>query len=628
MRYQAVIDPSNKNNSHSLTIDFIAEATGGEPLDILDVGCSAGYLGEYLRAKGHHVTGIDITAEAIAKAVEFLNEAYCLKVEDYLARNPERKFDVVIFGDVLEHVTNAEEVLRLTAHALKPLGRVVASIPNVGHLAVRAMLLEGRWEYANLGLLDRDHVRFFTRETIQKLFEDSGYDVNEMRSTSLPVETVDALCDMNLNPKFVAIAKNAAGGDASATIFQYVTMAQLKSSAPRIVCLVPDTSSGLFGFRVKAPLDNWARRHGGAVRYRLLGDQQPDDLLWGDVFLFERMGGAYTLHLIKVLKAHGKRVVFEIDDLLTELPDFLAHHRGSPETQQSLLDAITEADIITTTTLRLASQLKKINPNVFCVPNCIKDLPPERHAHLECTQSDTTPKATLIVASSDTVLVNFLIEPLLHIQQQYKQIGGIIKLIVVGPIDRALEQGGLTFERMPILSYADFSKLLQTLVNPIGLIPLDDSDFSACKSPIKYFDYSVAQIPSICSNVPPYADYIQQGITGILVDNITNAWVSAINNLIQSTEERRRLSNAARKYVIETHLADQAGDAWKVVIDQLNVKRVHIPGLVESSVLHIRPNINALWIIKKLIKWRTYTRALSILKSEGIAGVKKRLARW
>jgi hypothetical protein len=67
----------------------------------------------------------------------------------------------------------------------------------------------------------------------------------------------------------------------------------------------------LFGFRVKDPLDNWARRHGGAVRYRVLGEHRSEDLVWGDVFVFERMAGAYALHLIQVLKQYGKRVVFD-----------------------------------------------------------------------------------------------------------------------------------------------------------------------------------------------------------------------------------------------------------------------------------------------------------------------------
>jgi glycosyltransferase involved in cell wall biosynthesis len=503
---------------------------------------------------------------------------------------------------------------------------VIASIPNVSHLAVRAMLLEGRWDYANLGLLDRDHVRFFTRKTIEQLFQDAGYDAVDMRTTNLPVETVDEMCGMQLNPTFVDLAQKAAGDDDSVTVFQYVTMAQLQSDVPRVVCLVPNVKSGLFGFRVKAPLDNWARRHGGAVRYRVLGEHRPEDLIWGDVFVFERMAGAYTLHLIQALKQYGKRVVFEIDDLLTELPNFLAHHRGSPETQKSLKDAIAHADLVTTTTPRLAARLTTLNPQVVCVPNCIKDMPPARAAHGDAL----APKATLIVASSDTVLVDNLIAPLKHIQTKY---GDQIKVVVVGPISRAIEQGGIQFERAPVLPYPKFVELLQTLVNPIGLIPLDDSVFSSCKSPIKYFDYASASIPAICSNVPPYADYLVHQQTGLLVENTTEAWVNAMESLIQSTPQRQALAQAARDYVIATHLADQAGDAWETVIQTLNID--HSPrdpeamaSLVEASVLAIKPNISARWIANKLLRRHTYVRLRTILREEGIEGIKKRVAKW
>lgn len=620
MRYLSVIDPSNKNNSHSLTIDFIADAAFGEPLDILDVGCSAGYLGEYLRTQGHYVVGIDITPEAIAKATEFLNEAYCMKVEDYFASNPERKFDVVIFGDVLEHVTNAEEVLRLTARALKANGRVIASIPNVSHLAVRAMLLEGRWEYADLGLLDRDHVRFFTKTTIQKLFLESGFEVAEMRTTNLPVEVVDQLCHMQLNPVYVDAVKKIAANDPSATVFQYIAMAKLKSDVPRIVCMVPEMSSGLFGLRIKVPLENWANRHGGLIRFCILGEHQGEDITWGDVFVFQRYGGAYTVQLMEFLKAHGKSVFFEIDDLLIDLPDFLAHHRGSLEGQQLLRDAIACANVVTTTTPRLYERLLQLNSNVVCVPNCIKDLPPERMAHLE----HVAPIATLIVASSDSVLVDCLIEPLRFIQNKY---GEKIRLVVVGPIDSALERGGLKFERLPILSYSEFTGLLQTLVNPIGLIPLDQSEFSACKSPIKYFDYSAAQIPVICSNVPPYSDYVQHGINGVLVNDSSADWINSIQMLIEKTDERIRLSSAARQHVVEAHLVDRAGDAWKAVIDRLVIR----PGepIIFSDIPNprIHSRFDVAWILKKLIQRRTYAQLNSIYQREGVTGVKRWITR-
>lgn len=398
-------------------------------------------------------------------------------------------------------------------------------------------------------------------------------------------------------------------------------MAQLKSTSVRVVCMVPSTSIGLFIFRVEGPLTNWARRYGGEVRFRLIGEHEPNDLLWGDVFLFERLVGAYTLNLIKVLKAHGKRVVFEIDDLLTEVPDFLAHHRTNPEAQRSLVEAIALSDMVTTTTSRLASRLEKINPKVVCVPNCINELPPERMAH----QNGNQPLATLIVASTDTVLVDWLIQPLKQIQQKY---GEKIKVLVVGPINRALEKGGIHFEGLPILSYPDFTSLLQTLINPIGLIPLDDSTFSSCKSPIKFFDYAVACIPTICSNVPPYSDYVENNFSGLLVDNRTDAWIDAIERLILSIDDRKKLANNARQFVIATHLVDRAGDAWQTVINKIYVGRVETPGLVEASLVPVKLHLNAKWICKKLLERYTYQRLFTILKTEGIGGVKKRLARW
>jgi O-antigen biosynthesis protein len=621
MRYESVIDTSNKNNSHTLTIDLIAETAKGRSLDILDVGCSAGYLGEYLRSQGHHVTGIDITPEAVVKASGFLNEVHCLKVEDFFNLYYDRQFDIVIFGDVLEHVTNAEEVLTLTTKALKPSGKVVASIPNVGHLAVRAMLLEGRWEYSDLGLLDRDHVRFFTLPTIHQLFANTSYNVNDVRTTNLPVETVDEMCGMHLDPIFIEAARSVAANDESASVFQYVVLAEPKCQGPRVVCLLPSMDNGLFNFRAQIPLENWAKKNYGAVRFRLLGKQSADDLLWGDIFLFQRMGGAYTIHMINVLKEHGKCVVFEIDDLLTDLPDFLSHHHASPETQQSLFDAIRLADIVTTTTPRLAEKLAAINPKVMCVPNCIEIIPPTRVAHLD----SVAPKATLIVASSDSVLVDCLIQPLIHIQKIY---GAEIELVVVGPIADTLRAGGLVFKSIPILSYVDFCQLLQTLINPIGLIPLDSSTFSSCKSPIKFFDYSIAQIPSICSNVPPYSDYVQNATTGLLVNNDSAAWIDALETLIESVEMRCKISEAARQYVIDTHMADKAAIAWQSVIEKLDIQRVRIPGLVEASVTQFKPNINIRWIIKKLLQIQTYSKIRLIISKEGVKGLVSRIMKW
>ena len=618
MRYQSEINLENRNNSHTLTIEFIDQHAKGKSLQILDVGCSSGYVGEYLRTLGHYVTGLDITPDAIAIARDYLDEAHCAKVEDFLDQCPDRRYDIIIFGDVLEHVTNAEEVLQRAALALKPNGRVIASIPNIAHVAIRAMLLAGRWDYSELGLLDRDHLRFFTKESIYALFDSSGYEIYNSATTNLPVEIVAQMCNLTLDERCVEIAKEVSHGDDTATTFQYVVAAKLQPYMPRVVCVVPSFDNALFTLRIQRPLGNWSRRFKGSVRYRTFGTVGSNDLQWGDLFVFQRHVSDYSLHLMRALKAHGKRVVFEIDDLLTDIPDFLNHHRADESAQRYLIEAIRLANIVTTTTSRLAKELKKLNPNVINVPNCIDSLPDPRKAHNLSTDSPVT----LLVASSDKVLVDMLIKPLKQMLDKYEK---KIKLIVIGPISASISQAGLQFEEYPILSYEKFNHLIQTQSNAIGLIPLDGSKFSSCKSPIKFFDYSAAQIPCICSNVPPYSDYVQNNVTGILVDNSPTAWAAAIESLVTDPDLRIKLSDAARQHVVETHMVDEAGNAWRTLIEDLEITREEAPFLLAAAKYPPRMQVSLSWVGQKLVSRRAYGRLIEIWRSEGISGIKQRL---
>lgn len=98
----------------------------------------------------------------------------------------EGPFDCVVFNDVLEHLIDPWEALRLTRPLLSEAGRVVAMIPNIRHVrAVMPLLFRGRWDYADTGLLDRTHLRFFTRATMIDLFETAGYTVKSVTPQDL-----------------------------------------------------------------------------------------------------------------------------------------------------------------------------------------------------------------------------------------------------------------------------------------------------------------------------------------------------------------------------------------------------------------------------------------------------------
>lgn len=97
------------------------------------------------------------------------------------------KFDKILLLDVLEHFAEPERALGDAAVLLKPNGSIVVSIPNVANLTVRLMLLFGIFEYHDRGILDRTHLRFYTRRTAERLVESCGFEVTGRRMTIVPV---------------------------------------------------------------------------------------------------------------------------------------------------------------------------------------------------------------------------------------------------------------------------------------------------------------------------------------------------------------------------------------------------------------------------------------------------------
>jgi 2-polyprenyl-3-methyl-5-hydroxy-6-metoxy-1,4-benzoquinol methylase len=150
---------------------------------IADVGCSRGGFGVALRRSRGNVElwGIDadsaIAAEAAPHYDRFLNGFF----PEVLAEEDVR-FDCIVFNDVLEHMADPWAALRAAHSWLAPGGTVVGSIPNVRYFPVVARLLVlGDFSYTRNGVLDRTHLRFFTKRTVRDLFECSGFEVQNVR---------------------------------------------------------------------------------------------------------------------------------------------------------------------------------------------------------------------------------------------------------------------------------------------------------------------------------------------------------------------------------------------------------------------------------------------------------------
>ena len=152
---------------------------------VLDVGAGEGAFAEELHKRGCKVVALEVDP-ARAEASRKRGLEVAVKNMEHADLTDLGTFDVIVCADVLEHLTDPAAALERLKGILAPGGRILASIPNVAHYGVRLRLLAGRFEYTETGILDRTHLRFFTRVTAKRLFEDAGFRVTHESITVAP----------------------------------------------------------------------------------------------------------------------------------------------------------------------------------------------------------------------------------------------------------------------------------------------------------------------------------------------------------------------------------------------------------------------------------------------------------
>jgi SAM-dependent methyltransferase len=183
--YAALVAAHGLSPAHRLLVDAIPAGAR-----TLDVGCATGYLAAELAARGATVVGVEADAHAAASAAAVCERVICGDVEASDCRAELRAlapFDAFVCGDVLEHLRDPWDALAFLATLLRPGGTAAASIPNVAHWTGRRALLRGRFPYAEHGLFDRTHLRFFTRAGARELVEGAGLRVRAERFAPAPL---------------------------------------------------------------------------------------------------------------------------------------------------------------------------------------------------------------------------------------------------------------------------------------------------------------------------------------------------------------------------------------------------------------------------------------------------------
>lgn len=186
-----MVTPSNTNYQETSTSDLSPYFTNSRPellklipisaRRVLEIGCSAGQLGFAIKARQQaHVTGVDISPAAVAVAATVIDQAIATDLEQFDFPWDDESFDCIVAGDILEHLKDPWKVISQARRLLSAEGVLVVSIPNVSNLEILYQLSEGTWNYVDAGLLDRTHLRFFTRTTFLDALNAVGFVVKNI----------------------------------------------------------------------------------------------------------------------------------------------------------------------------------------------------------------------------------------------------------------------------------------------------------------------------------------------------------------------------------------------------------------------------------------------------------------
>ena len=150
---------------------------------ILEFGCGYGSLGKSLKARQNcYLHGVEINPRAADHLKDNYEKFWIADIENFSFVQLNSNYDSIIFPDVLEHLTNPWSVLDQSVNHLSCHGCIVTSIPNIRNFAVIfRLLVSGSWDYEPYGILDKTHLRFFTKSTIVEMFENAGLEIEEIR---------------------------------------------------------------------------------------------------------------------------------------------------------------------------------------------------------------------------------------------------------------------------------------------------------------------------------------------------------------------------------------------------------------------------------------------------------------
>lgn len=562
------------NNANPALLDRIPSTVGS----VLEVGCGAGALARSLKARLPHVRYVGcervtrLAVDAEEAGVDHLLLGDVEQLYDQIqALGP---YDCIIYGDVLEHLIEPEELLERHCALLSEGGLILASIPNAQHWSMLVNLIRGTFPRNESGLFDRTHLRWFTRRDIINLLEHLRLVPLEVTGQCLGTQQESEALAQGLAPLLPAMGVDPNTLRENLAPLQWVVRASFVHPRPlHLDCigLSPHTQAGMAHVRILQPLEALCRQPGVTGRFTDQGLQLLDASVVADrVLIWQRPTLAFpdALEKLRYLIARGYVVVVEYDDDPNFWPEIASNHhltfRGVHAVQVS--------------TPEIASIVRQHNPEVAVFANAVPELP-LLPAQRPCDEQQPVRLffAALNRQSDWEPYLDILRQCLIDFKDELR-----LDIVHDQMLDQALDVPNKTFS--PTLPYPAYCERMSQA--DLVWMPLLDTPFNRKKSDLKFLEAAARGLVAVASQTV-YSTVIEDQGTGCLFDSPDDLYAT-LSDLIKNPEKRRQIGVQARDWVGQHRLQSQQISAREAWYRDLCTRRIELTNQIYQRVPELR----------------------------------------